>query len=83
MPIPTEVKKEVVFPQYLMTYIIGNGPAIEQFLPIQEAGVLFDSGLVHVIIDGRVLEANGELRQITAEERTKISDIADEYSANK
>ena len=56
----------------------------KKFLPIREAGVVFDSGWHDVEIYGLVLEGDGEtVRAITPEERDKIRDIADEYSSSK
>ena len=55
----------------------------EHWLPIREAGIAYDSGWVFVRIGGLVMEGIGQRRPITDEERSQISDIADEYSASK
>ena len=74
----TEASSGDVFPLYKMM-IDGK----EQWLPLQRAGVAYDSGWSKVEIGGLVLESAGLAREITDEERGQISDIADEYSASK
>lgn len=73
------VRKEIEFPMYLMR--------IDDkcwFLPIRKAGVAYDSNYCKVEIVGLVLAApDFSVRTITREERSKISEIADENSANK
>jgi len=53
------------------------------FMPLQEAGITFDSGWVKVYRGGHVLEEGFVLRPMTDEEKREISRIADEYSASK
>lgn len=67
-----------VWPKYRM--VVNGQP---KWLPIHDAGIVFDSGWFSVSIGGQVMEENGEVRDITSAERTKISDIAEEYSASK
>ncbi|GEM_PF-3349396 len=55
----------------------------EHWLPLRRAGVAYDSGSIPVEIGGAVLDGAGVTREITDEERSQISDIADEYSASK
>jgi hypothetical protein len=66
------------FPLYLM---VVNGK--NKWLSLYGAGVQYDNGFIPVSIGGRVLEEKGTEREITAEERRKIADIADEYSGSK
>lgn len=66
------------FPKYKMMV---NGE--ERWLPLQEAGRIYDYGMVPVHIGGRVLEFTGEVRDITDEERGDIVDIADQWSESK
>lgn len=66
------------FPRYQM---IING--IEHWLKLTEAGIAYDSGWVPVEFGGKVLESNGRTRSITKEEKNKIGDIAEEWSASK
>jgi hypothetical protein len=73
-----EVMQKPKFPRYLM-WVDGKG----KFMPIQEAGVNFDSGWSKVEIGGLVLEEGFIARKITGEERLEISRIADEYSSGK
>lgn len=72
------VTQEQDFPRFLMR--IGEEM---KFLPMHEAGVMFDSGWVRVEIGGIVLNADYSARIITLDERDEISRIADEHSANK
>ncbi|MES2006613.1 MAG: hypothetical protein V4436_00725 [Patescibacteria group bacterium] len=74
----SERDSSLQFPLYLM--LVDKKP---KFLPLQEAGVTFDSGWVEVDTGGFVLEADLSVRPMTREEERKISDIADEYSARK
>jgi hypothetical protein len=55
----------------------------EHWLPINDAGIAYDSGVVPVYIGGLVMEGIGQRRPITDKERAQIADIADEYSASK
>ncbi len=55
----------------------------QTWLPLQRAGVLYDSGWVQVRIGGLVLEGPGEARKITEDERKAIARIALEYSESK
>jgi len=64
--------------RYLM--IIGGE---KRFLPLLDAGVAYDFGFAPVEIGGLVLEEDGLVRDITPEERKRICEIADEYSALK
>ncbi len=66
------------FPRYLM---IVDGK--RRWLPLGDAGVVYDSGWVSVNIGGKVCEADGTERDITDAERNRISVIADEHSGNK
>ncbi len=71
-------KQEGPFPLYKM---VVDGK--EQWLSIREAGIVYDSGWTPVAIGGLVLEAAGVPREITEEEKQRISNIADEWSASK
>jgi nucleoside 2-deoxyribosyltransferase len=64
-------------PRYQMM-VDGN----EEWHPIRDAGIVFDSGWAPVSIGGSVRELD-TTRPITDQERTRIADIADEYSASK
>jgi hypothetical protein len=64
-------------PRYQMM-VDGN----EEWHPIRNAGVVYDTGWVPVSIGGEVRELD-ITRPITDEERLRISDIADEYSGSK
>jgi len=66
------------FPLYKM---LVNGK--EQWLPLRRAGITYDTGYIPVSIGGLVLEASGETREITDDERGQIVEIADEWSASK
>lgn len=66
------------FPLFLMK--IGDK---REFLPIREAGIAIDNGWTAVEVVGLVLEADFSVRDITREEASRISDIADENSASK
>jgi hypothetical protein len=54
-----------------------------EFLTLSFAGRAYDDGWVNVTILGLVLEQDFSVRDITDEERGKISYLADEYSASK
>lgn len=54
-----------------------------RFLPLPDAGRMFDAGHIKVSIGNLVLEINHSVRDITSEEVTKISEAADRYSASK
>lgn len=77
--------EEREFPLYLMRERSSREESWSyKFLPLREAGVLFDSGFVDVEIAGFVLiDECFNIRTITAEEEDKIQRIADEYSASK
>jgi hypothetical protein len=64
-------------PRYQMV-VNGN----EEWHPIRDAGVVYDSGWVPVSIGGSVRELD-LTRDITDEERRRIADMADEYSGSK
>ena len=66
------------FPQYLMK-VDGQ----RKFLPLYEAGIAWDSGMVKVECGRYVLERDLSVRLMTDEDRACISDAADEYSASK
>ncbi|MEI6296139.1 MAG: hypothetical protein WCO84_00650 [bacterium] len=66
------------FPLYLM--LVGDQ---KKFLNLSEAGQIYDSSFINVEICGDVLMEDGSVRQITKEERGKISEIADEFSSSK
>lgn len=53
------------------------------WLLIRQAGIAYDSGWVPVSIGGHVLDGPGPTRLITNEERRRIADIADDWSASK
>jgi hypothetical protein len=67
------------FPKYQMKI----GYHQEQWLPLHEAGRLYDSGYVAVEIGGEVFDNYGQPRPITDDERRQIADIADEWSEDK
>ena len=69
---------DIEFPQFLMVV----DEAME-FMTLQRAGVIFDSGWQRVEIQGLVLESGMKVRRITREEVCRIREIADEYSASK
>jgi len=50
---------------------------------LQEAGVIFDSGWQQVEIGGRILTSSTKMREITKEDRQRISESAEEHSASK
>ena len=66
------------FPLYEM---IVNGR--QEWHTLRDAGVVYDYGHFPVAIGGKVLDRPGMPRDITEEERRRISDIADEWSASK
>ena len=66
------------FPKYLM---IVNGK--HELLPLGRAAAAYDSGLVPVSFGDLVLEKDGSTRSMTDEDKARISDAADEYSASK
>lgn len=68
----------VKFPRYLMK--VGTE---QQFLAIEDASMVYDFGHLPVQIVGLVLESTYHVRDITDEERGKIVELAEEYSANK
>jgi hypothetical protein len=60
--------------------VIGNE---RRFLPMQEAAIVYDCGLVNVSIGELVLEHDYSLRNITPEEKGQIVEMADNYSESK
>lgn len=66
------------WPKYRMVI---NGKT--KWLSVKQAGIAFDSGWHPVSIGGQVMEEDSTIRDITAAERTRISDIAEEWSASK
>lgn len=54
----------------------------ECWLPLHEAGIVYDNGYIRVEIGGTV-RASGQERPISPEEVQQIRQIADEYSASK
>lgn len=66
------------FPLYLL---VVDGK--KQFVPIAEAGRLFDSGWQKVDTGGLMLEKDFSVRPMTQEEERQVSTAADEYSASK
>ena len=54
----------------------------EEWHPIREAGIVYDSGWVPVHIGGTVKELD-TTRDVTEEERKQIAEIAEEWSASK
>ena len=77
-PVQAKVLLSATYPLYLMR--IGDE---EKFLPLQQAGVVYDSGMIKVEIIGKVLEKDFKVRPITKEEENRISEIADAYSDSK
>lgn len=69
---------DIEFPQYLM---VVDGAM--EFMTLQKAGVTLDSGWHEVKIQGLVLEPGLKVRKITPEEESRMSEIADAYSASK
>lgn len=53
------------------------------WLGLNEAGHLFDSGLIDVRFGEWVIEPNSVPRPMVAEDKAKIADKADEISASK
>lgn len=74
---------EIKEPMYRVTCHLDGKILSDRYVPIHEAGVIWDNGWVHVKIDDMVLMPDLSLRQITKEENWKIQEIADEYSASK
>jgi hypothetical protein len=66
------------FPKFLMK-IGGN----RKFLSLSEAYIAFDSGFLYVEFGRYVLNEDFSVRKMTEEDKKKISDAADEYSASK
>ena len=54
-----------------------------RFLSLPDAGRVFDSGHIKVSVGNLVLENTYLVREITPEERLKISGAAEEHSASK
>ena len=79
MEVPDYVAEmlEEARPRYQMM-VDGN----EEWHPLRDAGIVYDFGWVPVSIGGTVRELD-TTRPITVEERRKISDIADDWSASK
>lgn len=53
------------------------------WLPLRRAGIVYDSGYQQVEIGGAVLVGAGKERPITTRERSRITEIAEDYSASK
>lgn len=66
------------FPLFL---IIVDGK--KKFVPLKEAGILFDSGWQQVDTGGLMLEKDFSVRPMTKEEERAVSNTADDYSASK
>lgn len=66
------------FPKYLMKI-----NRERKFLTFREAYVTYDSGLAQVEFGRYVLNEDFSVRKMTDEDKSKISDAADEYSASK
>ncbi len=70
-------------PEFPLYEMVVDGK--EKYLPFREAYVVFDSGFVPVDTGKFVLEFEHQrdfkLRPMTGEDKRKISDAADEYSA--
>jgi hypothetical protein len=66
------------FPKYQMVI---NGA--RRFLPFGEAYVAYDSGSADVKFGQDVLEQDFSVREMTEEDRQKISAAADRYSESK
>jgi len=66
------------FPKYLMVI---DGKL--HFVPFREAYVAYDNGFVPVEFGQYVLNHDFSVREMTEEDKSKISDAADEYSASK
>lgn len=78
-----KTRPQVEWPKYLVKTTLDGHVELE-FMPIQRAGVTFDSGWAKVeILSYVLLNDKGSVRLITNEERREISRIADEYSASK
>lgn len=57
-----------------------------QWLGLHSAGVAYDSGWARVEFGETVVDPTGDdlvIREMTDQDRAKISDYADEWSANK
>lgn len=68
-------------PQFPLYQMVLNGN--EKFLPFREAYVAFDSGWMDVDTGQFVIDEGFKLRPMTPEDKRKISNAADEYSASK
>lgn len=66
------------FPMYQMK-INGN----RMFLPFEQAYVVYNSGSTQVEFGRYVLNEDFSVRKMTKEDKSKISDAADQYSASK
>jgi len=66
------------FPRYQM-FVDDN----ELWQSLREAGRTYDFGFAPVRIGGKVLDQGGLVRDITDEEKSRISEIAEEYSDSK
>lgn len=66
------------FPLYQM---IVDGK--QEWHTLRSAGIVYDYGHLPISIGGQVLDGPGMARDITEEERQKIADLADEWSASK
>lgn len=74
----SEVEPKSEFPLYKMVI-----EEEEHWLPLHQAGRIYDSGMLAVSIGGLVLDEAGPTRKITDRERSRICDIADDYSASQ
>lgn len=54
-----------------------------EFHPIHQAGRVYDCGHIFVSFGTRVLLSDGTTRPITPEEKSRIIELADEYSDSK
>lgn len=66
------------FPKYLMRV---NGE--RRFLTFRNAYIALNSGFDHVTFGRYVLNEDDSVRKMTGEDRSKISNAADKYSASK
>lgn len=66
------------FPFYLI-----DVDGMKKFVPLSEAGVLFDSGWGRVEFGGLILEKDFFVRPMNPEERQAVSDAADRNSSSK
>ncbi len=79
----TKESAKLQFPKYMVKVSDGKGFKSRAYLPIAEAGRIYDSGSLDVRISHYVLEEDFVVRDITDAERSEISQIAEEYSSSK